>query len=135
MLRESEKQKAYEAYGQAIQARQRVEDAVHRTSNELKDLRARIADLRKSVFPASLQPSFMASLQDGENRLQEHLRQLSEAERQEQEHLDAFLETKHRVDILEKLKEKRQQAHLVELYRQEEKEIEDLVNTRYAPAY
>lgn len=135
MLRESEKQKAYEAYGMAIQRRRAIEERIMGISQELKDLRARITDLRKSVFPASLQPSFMGALQDGENRLQHQLAELSKAEQFEQKQLNAFLEAKHRGDILEKLKEKRKETHLRELFREEEKEIEDLVHTRYEPAF
>jgi len=134
-LRESEMQDAYEAYGVAIQRRMRLENTARGISQELHDLRAHISNLRENVFPASLQPHFMASLQDAEERLESVLKQLSRAEQTEQEKLDLFLQAKARVDILDKLKDKRRDAHMREQYRAEEKEIEDLVSTRYVPAY
>lgn len=134
MLRESEKQDAYQAYGYAIRKRRALEAACRRVSDELHELRRQISALRASVFPASLQPHFFSALQDKEERLNSLLKQLARAEQTEQEKLDAFLEAKARVDILEKLKSKRRQAHFREAFRQEEKAIEDLVNLRYAPA-
>lgn len=135
MLRESEQQQAFEAYGEAIARRRKLEDAARATSQKLQQMREHISQLRASVFPASLQPHFMAALQDGEEHLQSILLQLSRAEEEEQKRLDAFLEAKSRVDILEKLREKRQQSHLREQYRAEEKALEDVVNTRYVPAF
>lgn len=132
MLRESERQGAFEAYGIAIRKRQKLEDACRATSQSLHDLRKRIAELRASVFPASLQPAFMSELQDGEETLQNQLKQLARAEQIEQEKLNTFLEAKSRVDILEKLKHKRQDAHRQAAFREEEKELDDLVSLRYS---
>ncbi len=135
MLRESEKQVAFDAYGVAIRKRQKLEETCHQTSQYLHKLREIIAQQRQSVFPAALQPAFMNELQDGEENLQNQLKQLARAEQTEQEKLDAFLEAKTRVDVLEKLKQKRRSSHQYAQYKEEEKELDDLVNARYAPTF
>jgi len=130
-LREMEQEKAYGAYGEAVRKRHRLEEACQKQSDHLCRVREHISELRESVFPAALQPHYFGSLQNGEEHLRGLLKQLSRAEKREQERLEEYLEAKARVDILARLRDKRYETHMREEARIEEKEIEDLFIARF----
>jgi len=119
-LREMEQETAYGIYGEAVRKRHRLEDACQKQSNHLCSIRERISELRETVFPAGLQPYFFGALQSGEEDLRGLLKQLSRAEKHEQERLEEYLEAKARVDILVRLREKRYETHVREEARAEE---------------
>ena len=126
-----EREDAYEVYGEAVRKRHRIEEACQKQSEHLHEVRDHIIKLRESVFPAALQPHFFNSLQSGEEHLQGLLKQLSRAEKREQECLEEYLEAKARVDILVRLRDKRYETYVREEARAEEKEIEDLFIARF----
>lgn len=131
MLRDMQMQEARNAYGEAVTERVRLEQACQQKSDQLKQLRTHISELRQSVFPASLQPHFLSSLQDHEEQLRELLQKLSQAETQEQQKYESFVDAKQNLETFNQLKQKRYEAYLLEMRHKEQKEMDDVVATRH----
>jgi flagellar protein FliJ len=132
-LRDFEKQAAHEAYAQAIKRRREIEDGCQYVSENLKKVQSEISSMRQAVFPAAMQQYFFGALQDLQDQLKKLMLELSKAEKAEEKKLNEFLQAKTKVDMLDKLKSKRFEAHFKEELYKEEKEIGDLVNSRYKP--
>lgn len=129
-LRESEQEKALEAYAEAMQRRVQAEETCARGQARLGHLQDAVASGRTARFPATEQQAFFQSLLDAEAQLRHSRSLLRREEANERQKLRELLLAKGKVDVLNKLKEKRQQAHEFEEVRLQEKEIDDMISAR-----
>lgn len=133
-LRESEEEKALEAYAQAMKKRRATEHACEQQTRRIQDLQNRLDALREGRFPATNQQNFFQSLCDAQTHLNKQLELLAKDKEAEQKKLHELLIAKSKVDILERLKEKRRDTFEREMIRQQEKEVDDLIGARFRPA-
>ncbi len=131
-LREHDKESALERYGKAVQQRQAKENHLKEVRNQIDTLRQDIAICRQEgkFFP-SQHEAFMEELRNKENFRVKTEEDFAQALTEERRQLDKFLEAKKRLEVIVNLKNKRNITHLAQELNKEEKEVQDLFNSRY----
>lgn len=131
-LREAAKERAWQAYGTAVQQRQMAENAVEVVVEKLKNLNVNIATSRESSFWASPQLAYAEYFNANQavlSQLQVKLRSAKEAEANA---LKKFLSCKQSVEILEHLRDKYRRTHRLEILRHEAHETEESLSAKLA---
>ena len=132
-FREIEQDKALDNYARSIQFRQMVQNRCEQALSKLEDLYETMRSTRGDAFTVAQQStlhSFSSNIIDHIQREQAALAQARDAENQA---LQAYFETKKRVDILIKLKDNKLRTHTHEGLKQEEKKLEALIYNRNNP--
>lgn len=133
-LRNWEEERARTAYSQALRQETRFVEA-------LRAIQARIdADLatwRKegdaTTLPASEHTQRWRHLQALERERNDIAQKLASARRIREQKMKLLIDAHRRVQVLDTLKTRQQQAHIAEARRREERELEEIVTSRFQP--
>ena len=131
-LKESKKEKALEAYALALKKRQDLQIAYENKQNTFETLGSNIASARQQPFAPSTQLSFFQNYLRQKDSLEKQKQDLQTASTEEKSRLNEFIQKKKDCDVLAKLKGKKKQQYFADSLRAEEKQIEDIVNSRQA---
>lgn len=131
-IRESEEKSALDSYAKAMQKRHVQEEHLERLKTNLREAESLIVSRRKMTVSAS-------DLHADRNATMAIRMQINQAEADLEEYMKAedtqretFLQAKSQREILDRLEEKEVLEHEQKVRKEEEKEIEDLVVSRYA---
>lgn len=130
-LREFESQKAFSGYQTILIQRQRLEEIKEETIAEAQKCRVEILNNRSADFTGYYQRNFAFFLQDMEERVRNISQTIQNTLELEKKAFQIFLNAKRKADALLKLKEKKKKAHADAEFKKEEKEIEDIINSRF----
>ena len=131
-LREHDKEAALERYGKAVQQRQAQEKRLKEAKEQIEVMRQSIALCRtEGIIQHAQQEAFMQALKSKEEFRVKTEEVFAQTLTEERRQLDKFLEMKKRLEIILNLKDKRRSSHLSQEMSKEEKEVQDLFNSRY----
>ncbi|OIO59375.1 MAG: hypothetical protein COZ46_04570 [Verrucomicrobia bacterium CG_4_10_14_3_um_filter_43_23] len=131
-LREFHAQKAFAKYQRFLQKRQRLQEIKR---NLQIALQGQINNLEKGEterFYAFYEKNFSLIIQDTIAQISNINQTISNAQDEEKKAFQYFLKLKQKVDTLLKLKENQLQKHTALEAKKEEREIEDIINSRHA---
>lgn len=117
-------------YAKAMQRRLSMEEKYREQVDQVMRLNNQVNQIRSGVFSPGMQPSLLWALEESSNELVVCQENTNKAAMEEKNKFEQFLEAKKGVDILLRLREKKENHHRLEEFRREQKEIEEIVCSR-----
>jgi flagellar FliJ protein len=132
-LRVWEEERARAAYGQSLRQEGRFVDALKAVDARIEES---VAEWRRESSvqgPASVRTTRLRHLLGLDRERNDTAQKLVTARRIREQKMKVLIDAHQRVRVLEKLRDQRQQAHLAETRRREEKELDEIVSARFQP--
>lgn len=129
-LKEAAKEKALEAYADALQRRAREQESYDSITETIKVVSDQVGQERKATFTGPEQAKHAKHIQELNRNLRNAFELLMKAHEVESERLKELIICKGELEVLLQLKEKQKNAHVAHEALKEEKAIEDLVTAR-----
>ena len=130
-LREIAREEALTAYAKSIRRRELEEKELAACSDRLEKLRGEIAIRRSEGFTGAEQSAYLRAVSLAKERIQRQRGKLERARRSEEEARTGFLKADGDEKSLTRLKERREEEHFSTELKKEERELEDVISTRY----
>jgi flagellar export protein FliJ len=129
-LREMKEEQALEIYAKSVRECAAKRAEVARATARVEHLDLLLRQKSGEVFSASMRYAFILTMKASQEDLVKKTKILEDAEILKAKRLGEYLDRKRKKEVLEKLKEHREENHLAEGRRMEEIEIENLVISR-----
>ena len=130
MLRRLKKDQAMGELSKAIQRRVAQEDKIEKKQIEMKELNEEIISARRFNFSSAKQSQYLSQFNDLHLEKVHLVAELSECEAYEKEMRANLAEATKGEKVMDNLYEKKKKVYAGILFKQEEKELEDLMNAR-----
>lgn len=132
-LRTWEEERARTAYGQALQQERKFVDQLRAVEQRIE----RDTELMRGAVAGTVQPEERTArwrhLLLLERERSDTAQKLVSARRIREQKMKLLVDAHRRVQILDKLKSRQKQAHQAEAARQEQRELDELVGSRFQP--
>ena len=130
-MREGKRESALGAYAQSIQECNVIEKEVTELKNDLLTLQDDIAAQRKKSFLPHAELPNQSSILNFKNQISTKEHRLRKAREDKSLKRNQFLEADNALKSVIRLKEKQQSAHLENQLSKEERELNDIINSRF----
>lgn len=132
-LRNWEEERARSAYGQSLRQEARFVEALKAVDARVDES---VAEWRREISqPCAplVRTSRLRDLVALERERNDTAQKLISARRIREQKMKVLIDAHQRVRVLETLRNQRQQAHLTEMRRREERELDEIVSARFQP--
>ena len=130
-LREIAREEALSIYAKSIRRRELEENKLLACERRLGELRQEVGVRRKEGFIGADQATFLRAVNLAKDRLHRQRAKVNRARRTEEESRTVFVEADGDEKSLVRLKERMQEEHFRFELKKEERELEDVIGTRY----
>lgn len=133
-LRRREEDAAKQSYAEAVGFRTRCQVALEQAMQDLEALQEQLMEKRSGLTHRDDHLMFLHAIRLQREFCQTVTQRLERAEQLVRVRLDVWMESRKKVEMLVRLKDKQIARHRAEMQRQEEKAVEDLITARYVRA-
>ncbi len=130
-LRESSREKALISYAKSINARQKIEVELHNLNDVLTKLHKDITMQRTSSLEGFTDQSFQNSMDSTKQQILNFHGKLEDAKKIELSKKKIFLAADGSLQSILRLKDKQSIAHLSTQLKKEERELDDIISSRF----
>ena len=130
-LRSREEEAARDSYAEALAFKARTSEALDQAMLYLDTLQAELSEKRQATSKRDDQIMFIQAIRQQRSFCDTMTQRLARAVQLVEVRMKLWLDARRKRQVLEKLKEKRSKLHEAEIRRQEEREIEDLISSRW----
>jgi flagellar FliJ protein len=130
-VRSREEDTARQSYAEALAFQARTQDSLNQALVDLEGLQGELSEKRSGVSRRDDQILFIQAIRQQRVFCDTLTQRLSRAAQLLEVRMQLWMEARRKTQILERLKEKKRERHDAEQFRQQEKEIEDLITSRW----
>lgn len=131
MLRVREEDVAKEAYAEAVSFYNRTMESLELGIGDLEKLQESLSEKRQGSSKKDDQIMFLQAIRQQRSFCDTLTHRLARAQQLQELRFRLWMEARSKTQMLEKLKEKQKQRYDLELRRQEDKAVDDLVSARW----
>ena len=131
MLRVREEDVAKEAYAEAVSFYNRTMESLEMGIGDLEKLQESLSEKRQGSSKRDDQIMFLQAIRQQRSFCDTLTHRLARAQQLQELRFRLWMEARSKTQMLEKLKEKQKQRYDLELRRQEDKAVDDLVSARW----
>lgn len=130
-LRESAREKALVGYASSIRDRELVEEKLMKLRLSESKINQEISSLRAKHLNPSKEQSFQKALYSIKNEILDFHKKLEDAKKVECSKKGIFLKADSSHKSILRLKDKQNESHVRNQLKKEERELDDIINSRY----